>query len=287
MKQATKRRRGLGEMRRKYGPWAVVTGASSGIGRAIAGELAQAGVDLVLVARRRRRLEELAAALEGDHGVRVRVLDADLSEREQVASVVRATDDLDVGLLVANAGYGTTGELLDGDLDQELDLLEVNAAAVLMLAHAYGRRLRARGAGGIVLLSSIVAFQGVARSANYAASKAYVQSLAEGLQRELRPHGVDVLASVPGPVASGFAERAGMRLGRAQAPRDVAVGTLRALGRRPIVRPGLPSKLLGHGLALAPRALRSRILGRIMDGFTRHQRRDGVPERPAAAGATR
>ena len=280
MNENTNRKAGRRDFKARYGPWAVVTGASSGIGREMASWLAEAGMDLVLVARRRRLLEELASQLAASHGTRVRIVEADLSDRGQVVSVIEATEDVDVGLLVANAGYGTSGNLLDADLGQELDMLDVNAAAVLMLSHAFGRRMKARGRGGIVLVSSIVAFQGVPRTANYAASKAYVQSLAEGLRMELRAHDVDVLVSAPGPVNSGFADRADMRLGRALDPQVVAAATLRALGRRSMVRPGGQSKLLGLALALTPRRMRTRILGQIMAGFTNHQNHNARHETP-------
>jgi short-subunit dehydrogenase len=253
-----------------YGPWAVVTGASDGIGRAMARDLAARGLYVVLVARRRARLEELAHELRA-HGVETRVVEADLASPEGASLVLEATRELDVGLYVASAGFGTSGSFLDGALDEELAMLDVNCRALMMLAHAYGRRLRARGRGGMVLLSSLVAFQGVPRAAHYAATKAYVQTLSEGLHLELAPHGVHVLASAPGPVHSGFAERADMRMGAALTPEDVARGTLDALGTRMTVRPGWLSLLLEASLALLPRGLRARILARVMHGMTRHQ----------------
>ena len=127
--------------------------------------------------------------------------------------------------------------------------------------------MRARGKGGIILMSSIVAFQGVPNSANYAATKAYVQTLAEGLSRELGPSGVSVLSSAPGPVHTGFASRAGMQMGGATTAQTVARATLNALGQSTTTRPGLRSKLLGYGLGTLPRGIRSRILGTIMKGM--------------------
>ncbi|MGE0314147.1 MAG: SDR family NAD(P)-dependent oxidoreductase [Lautropia sp.] len=140
--------------------------------------------------------------------------------------------------------------------------------AVFAQCWHFGRLFAARGRGGIVLMSSVVAFQGAPMSAHYAATKAYVQSLAEALRHELRPCGVDVIASAPGPVASGFAARARMHMARAADPEVVARETLSALGRRATVRPGGLAKLLGWSLATAPRALRVLIMGRIMGGMT-------------------
>jgi short-subunit dehydrogenase len=255
--------------RHRYGPWAVVTGASSGIGLAIAGELARRGLDLLLVARRADLLRNAANRLHAAHGIECRILAADLGGEVGRAAVAHAIDGLDVGLLVNAAGYGTAGPLQSSDPAREADLLAVNALAPLLLSRALIPRLIARGRGGLVFLSSIVAFQGVARAANYAASKAYVQSLAEGLAGELHPHGVDVLSSAPGPVDSGFAARAGMHLGRAADPGTVAAATIAALGRRTTVRPGALAKLLGLSLSTAPRALRVRIMTAIMAGMTR------------------
>jgi short-subunit dehydrogenase len=255
----------------RYGPWAVVTGASDGIGRAFARTLAGSGLNLVLVARRANALESLRQELRAETGVDLVVLPVDLSRPGSLDTLVAHTSGLDVGLLVAAAGFGTSGRFLDQRLEDELEMIDVNCRAVAALTHHFARRFAHRGRGGIVLLSSLVAFQGVARAANYAATKAYVQSLAEGLRAELGPLGVDVVASAPGPVASGFAARADMRLGRAETPEVVARGTLAALGRRGTTRPGWLSKGLGWSLALLPRSGRVRVMALVMGGMTRHQ----------------
>ncbi len=266
-----------GRLRARYGPWAVVTGASDGIGRALATELAAAGVHLALAARRGDVLEELARELSTRYGVETHPLPVDLSQSSGVDALVNGTRDLDVGLLVAAAGFGTSGPFLDSDIASELDMIDVNCRAVAAVTHAFARRFVARGRGGIVLLSSLVAFQGVPRAANYAATKAYVQSLAEGLRLELGPRGVDVLASAPGPVHSGFAARASMSL--AQTPTEVARGTLAALGRWGTVRPGFLARFLELSLAFLPRWGRVRMMGVVMGGMTKHHgaRREQLP----------
>ena len=259
-----------------YGPWAIVTGASDGIGREMARRLAEAGLNLILVARRRTALAHLGAELMARHHIATRILAVDLAQDGAVDDIQVATGDLDVGLLIAAAGFGTSGRFLNSQLDQEMEMLQVNCGAVLQLSLGCGRRLAERGHGGIVLMSSIVAFQGVPFSANYAATKAYVQSLAEALHLELAPLGVDVLACAPGPVRSGFASRAGMRMGAALTPVTVAQTTLDALGRQGTVVPGTLSKALTYSLAPLPRAARARIMGRVMRGMTRHG--DGTTE---------
>ncbi len=251
----------------RYGPAALVTGASSGIGRAIAVDLAAAGFELVLVARRADALAALADELRGRTPAPVRALPADLGTAEGVERVLGSTADTDIGLCVAAAGYGSSGPLLASPLDVEVDQLRVNCEAVLRLSHAFGHRFTARGRGGLVLMSSIVAFQGTPWSAHYAATKAYVQSLAEALHVELDPAGIDVLAAAPGPTHSGFADRAGMTMGRALTPQTVARGTLDALGRRTTTHPGALSRLLKDSLAPLPRRARVRIMGTVMSGM--------------------
>jgi len=187
---------------------------------------------------------------------------------------------LDVGLFVAAAGFGTTGPFIDSNLDDELAMIDVNCRAVVGLTHGFARRLARRGAGGIVLFGSLVGFQGVPQTANYAATKAFVQSFAEGLRLELKPTGVEVLATAPGPTHSGFAAHASMTMSSAADPDVVARSTLRSLGRRSsTVRPGGLAKLLGFSLIMLPRWARVRLMGTIMSGMTNE------PTRPAASRA--
>ena len=256
--------------RERYGPWAVVTGASDGIGREFAWRLAAAGVNLVLVARRGAVLEALERDLRAKHPIEAVALVADLATPAGVDAVVQRAASCDVGLLVAAAGFGTSGAFVDGDLSTELEMIDVNCRSVAALTHHFGLRFATQRRGGIVLLSSLVAFQGVPRAANYAATKAYVQSLAEGLRVELAPFGVDVVASAPGPIRSGFGSRAAMTMGMAQTPTAVAQATLDALGRRGTVRPGWLSKLLELSLAFLPRWGRVRMMGVVMGGMTKH-----------------
>jgi short-subunit dehydrogenase len=268
----------------RYGPWAVVTGASDGIGRAAATALAGHGLNLALVARREGALADVARSLEAEHGVAARTIAADLSSPDHTQRIDRDTRDLDVGLLFAAAGFGTSGPFVEAEIESELNMIDVNCRALVQSTHAFARRFAARGSGGIVLMSSLVAFQGVPRAATYAATKAFVQTFAEGLARELKPLGVDVLASAPGPVVSGFGARAGMAIGSGQTPDEVARLTLAALGRRTTVRPGLLAKGLQASLAPLPRSLRVRALERVMAGLTRREARQ-VGEHGTAGGA--
>ena len=252
-----------------YGPCAVVTGASDGIGRALALRLAARGFDLILVARREAKLAEVAREC-ANYGVQATPYAADLSDPAAVAATMNACEASDVGLFVAAAGFGASGMFIDNDLDVELNMIDLNCRSLAHMTHGFGGRFARRGRGGIVLMSSLVAFQGVPRAANYAATKAYVQSLAEGIWAELKPLGVSVLASAPGPVKSGFGARAGMAITTGQTPEEVAEGTLNALGRRATVRPGLLAKLLELSLSPLPRSARIFAMGRAMAGMTAH-----------------
>lgn len=253
----------------RYGPWAIVTGASDGIGRAFADALADRGIDVVLVARRPAALELVAAAIARRNGVATRVIAADLGTSDGVQTVIDQTAALDIGLVVAAAGFGTAGPFLSTDLHDELDMIDVNCRAVVAITKVFATRLAARGRGGIVLFGSIVAYQGVPNAANYAATKAFVQTLAEGLHHELKPRGIDVLSCAPGPVHSGFAARSLMEMGQAIQPEAVVAGALAALGRKTTVWPGTLSKILIGSLATLPRFARTAIMGRIMAGMTK------------------
>lgn len=254
----------------RYGPWALVTGASSGIGREIAVLLAQTGFNLVLVARREELLNDLAKGMANQHHVEVQVIPADLADLSAVNKIMQLTQTIDIGLLVAAAGFGTSGSFANSSLEEEINMLNVNCLALMTLTQQFGKRLIKRGRGGLVLMSSIVAFQGNPNAAHYAATKAYVQALAEALYVEMAPLGVDVLAAAPGPTNSGFADRARMTMGAALNPADVARPILDALGRRPTVLPGFLSKLITYSLVPLPRRLRVRIMGMVMDGMVQH-----------------
>ena len=254
----------------RYGPWALITGASDGIGQALAGRLAAEGINVVLVARSKHRLQAIAAELSAVHNVETMVLPVDLTDPGAAGTVEDLTGRLDVGLVVLAAGFGTTGTFLETPLAEELDLVAVNVTAIARLSHTFAGRLAARGRGGIILFGSIVGWQGVPGQANYAASKAYVQSLAEGLHDELKPRGVDVLSVAPGPVDSGFGARAGLTMTSATSPEVVATAALNALGRRTVI-PGARGKFLTLALTPLPRRIRSLILGKVIAGMRSRQ----------------
>ena len=261
-------RKNLSKRLARLGPTALVTGASDGMGHASAEELARTGFDLILCARREHILTTLADKLTTQYGVNVRVVGADLSTPEGMSRLSDEIESEDIGTAVMAAGFGTSGRFGHIDLDNERNMLAVNCDAVLTLTHILTNKMIKRGSGHIVLFSSIVAFQGNGFSAHYAATKSWVQSLAEGLRVELAPHDISVLAVAPGPVQSGFSERANMQMGAATTPSTVGKAIRAHLGKSGTIRPGLLSKVLGWSLAFTPRPIRVRIMTQIMSGMS-------------------
>jgi short-subunit dehydrogenase len=249
----------------RYGPWALVTGASSGIGAEFSSQLAEAGLNLILVARRKQRLDDLAQQLEEKNKIQVRALRADLSQPDFMSAIDSATRSIEVGLLVNNAGFGLGGNFLDHQLERELALLDVNCRAPLILTHEFGRRMAERGRGGIIFVSSVSGYIATPLEASYAASKVYELFLAESLWYELKKTGVDVLALCPGSTVSEFHELAGVRAVAAMPVKPVIAMALKKLGKKPSVITGWHNRLLVSLLRLAPRRLSIAKAGRVME----------------------
>jgi short-subunit dehydrogenase len=219
----------------RYGPWAVVAGASEGIGAAYATELAARGLNLILVARRAEPL----AALAGKLPVETVPVVADLSTMEGLATVYAATGDREVGLVVSNAAYAPMSPFLDLTAEQLSTVVDLNCRAPLLLARHYLPGMAARRRGGFIVMSSLSGQQGTPGLTGYAASKAFGAVLAEGLWAELRTDGVDVLTCVAGAVSTENYQRTMSRPAPGTVtPEAVASTALRALGRGPRVVPG-------------------------------------------------
>jgi len=183
--------------RAKYGPWAVIAGASDGTGAAYARQLAPIGLNLVLIARRPGPLAELAAELEQAHRITTRTASVDLYETGAAERVLQAANGLDVGLFISNAGSDTNGSrFLDAPLNAWRQLIHRNVLTVTETVYGFAGPMRARGRGGIILMSSGTALGGQPGTAVYSGTKAFDLNLAEALWGELGPYGVDVLAGV-------------------------------------------------------------------------------------------
>jgi len=249
-----------GELARRYGPYALVAGASEGIGEAFARALASEGIHLVLVARRAGPLQALAGELRDARGIDVRAIPCDLADPDSVRALLAATADCEIGLLVYNAASSSVGPFLDTPVASHMAMIDVNVRAPVLLAHGLAVGMARRKRGGIILMSSLTAFQGTPLVATYGATKAFNLVLAEALWSEWSDHGIDVLSCCAGATATPGYDRvtpsqAAARFGpRPQAPGDVAREALAALGRRPVV-------ITGRGNRLASFVLR-RVLSR-------------------------
>jgi short-subunit dehydrogenase len=242
---------------------ALITGASAGLGAEYAKLFAADKHDLVLVARRRDRLEALAAELQSAHRVKARVVSADLAAPDGAARVVTEVErqGLQIDFLVNNAGFGTSGAFAELDLARELEMIQVNVTALVTLTRAFLPAMVARRRGRILNIGSTAGFPPGPFMAGYFASKAFVNSFTEALWYELRGSGVTATVSCPGATATEFAGVAGnagsllFRLGAAS-PAVVARQGYRAMSKgKPMVVHGLKNKLTVQSLRFSPRAL--------------------------------
>lgn len=252
-------------IQKKYGSWALVTGASSGIGKAISEQLAAQNINIVAVARSEKNLQQLKQRLEDQYRIQVMVLIADLSEPEGYNHIEQATENLDIGLLVASAGTENNGGFIDNSLQSNEQLITLNITAPMKLSHLFGRRFAARGKGGILLLSSLFAYQGVPYVANYSATKAYILSLGEALNVEFKPLGVDVTVISPGLTKTPMTDNMTVDFSKVpitrHLPEQVARIALNNLGKKATVVPGFINKFYAWENRFIPRSWPVKLFG--------------------------
>ena len=249
----------------------LITGASEGIGRALAEVFARHGHNLVLTARNRARLESLAQELKSEHDIAAFILDLDLAEADGPKALFEAVkaEGIAIDILVNNAGFGLYGPFLERNTGEHGDLVQVNIQALTALCHLFGADMAARGAGRILNVASTVAFMPGPLMATYFASKAFVLRFSESLREELRDQGVGVTCLCPGLTESRFHERAGLlqsnllRFAVASAESVAEAGYRGCMADKAIVLPGLRNRLAPLAERLLPRAL----LRKIIHGF--------------------
>ncbi len=259
-------------LRERYGDWALITGASSGLGREFARALAGEGMSCVLVARREDRLRELAGEIEATHGVGVRVISADLGSADGQARVIAGVEDLSVGLLVNNAGFGLAGAFLHQDPERLREMVELNCHAPVVLTRALLPGMVTRARGGIIVVASVAGRQAVPLFVTYSATKAFDVIFGEALWGELRDRNVDVTVLQPGPVATEFADSAGesrTHPALEEAPDACVRYALEALGRQPsVVSGGWGTWFVANTNRLAPRWLVTLVAGNLYERQT-------------------
>ena len=248
----------------KYGPWALVTGASSGMGATFARQLAGRRLNLVLVARRTGRLQEISKELEHKNSIQTRVVSADLSRDDFMPTLQEVTKELEINLLVNNAGMEITGDFLSNDLPAELDMLHLNCRAALILTYHYGKIMQERRRGGIIFLASIVGFAGIPVWSHYAATKGYNLLFAEGLAEEITKDGVDVLTLCPGLTRTEMLQFTPFGQFMSMDAEAVVRVALRSLGRKRRVTAGLRNKLIVLSTRFQPRLMNTKIFRTVM-----------------------
>ncbi|MCY3965430.1 MAG: SDR family NAD(P)-dependent oxidoreductase [Acidobacteria bacterium] len=252
--------------RDRYGRWALVAGASEGLGASFADCLAERGMNLVLIARREPLLDDLADRLRERYGVEVRPLAMDLASPGLADALAAATEDLDLGVLVYNAAFVPVGRFVEADVDALERAVDVNVRAPVVMLHTLLPGLERRGRGAVILMSSLAGLQGTPRVAAYAATKAFNTVLGEGLWQELRESGIDVVACCAGAIPTPGYKRSGKgRVPGMLNPDTVARRTLDALGKGPRFVPGLVNRLVA---ALLTRLLPRKAAIRLMAGNT-------------------
>ena len=256
----------------RYGPWALVTGASAGLGVDYARQLAARGLKLILTARREERLRDLAQELETAHGTESLVVPLDLVTEGAVAELDRAVGEREVGLVVANAGFGGKGPFLAGDAGWDAAMVRLNCIVPVEMAHRWIPPMVPRARGGLIVVASTAAFQATPDMAVYGATKVFDLHLAEALAEEFGPGGIDVLAICPGTTDTEFHAVAGgiATFGNMAKPEDVVRLSLDRLPRRGSVVEGFRNKVMTFANRFAPRKLSTRIAGRIIRGHKQH-----------------
>jgi uncharacterized protein len=250
----------------RFGPWAIVTGASSGIGQEFARQLAASELNLVLIARRLPLLETLGGHLSSEFGVQYRTVEVDLSDEDFLGKVEEATHDLDIGLLISNAGAVTFGEFLARERSALHQSMRLNVMSHLSLAQYYGQKLAKRGRGGVLLVSSTAGAHGAPFIADYTAAKAYLLILGEALHIEFQQLGLNMTVLLPGPTdtpgvtAAGFdADSMPMKLMSVQ--QCVAEGLAALNANRATHIAGRMNRLMA---ALIPRSVMRKLMGTML-----------------------
>lgn len=263
---------------KKYGKWALITGGATGIGYAMAKQAASHGLDIILVARRTELLDQAQANIQSEYKVEVKIIALDLADESSIDRLFEETRNLEVGLLIPNAGSELSGLFINSSLESNKNLLRLNIEAPMALIHHYGQMMAAKGRGGILLISSGFGYQGVPYIANYSATKAYILSLGEALNEELGQFGVDVTVLSPGLTKTAMTDDAAIDFGKlpvsSMSPDAVAIIGLCALGRKPTVVPGFTNKFSIWMNRFMPRSFPVRLFGLLVHKAIRAEKRN-------------
>lgn len=249
----------------KYGQWALVTGGTAGIGLALAKQAASQGLNIILVARRVDLLAQTQKAIQDQYQVKVKIIELDLTLDSALDKLFEETKNLDVGLLIPNAGIELNGLFINSSLEENRKLLRLNTEVPMALIHHYGRKMAARNKGGILLISSGFGYQGVPYIANYSATKSYILTLGEALNVELKNYGVDVTVLSPGLTKTAMTDNSTIdfdKLPVLSMSADMVAGIgMQALGKKSTIVAGFVNKFYIWLNRLVPRSVPVKLFG--------------------------
>jgi len=252
----------------KYGPWALVTGATSGIGEAISHELASKGINIALVARKKEDLELKASLLKTKYHIDTQIISADISTEDGIDKVKTTTKELSIGLLAIAAGLEVNGAFEKNDLQKELKVVQININATLQLTHHFAEKMVSVGKGGIILVSSLSGHMPNPYFANYAGTKAYVLNFGASLYGELKPKGVDVTVLSPGLTNTPMIKDNGVDWSKtpiqAMSPEKVAQTAVNSLGKKLIAIPGTKNKIMAAMAKYSPLNMQAKMNEKMM-----------------------
>lgn len=236
------------DFKTKYGEWTVITGASSGIGKALAYELAQKGLNLVLVARGQAGLKKIAEDIQNKYKISTKIVVADLGNQTGINEVILKTQQLTIGLLVLSAGMENNGSFIKNDINAELQVVGLNIVSTLQLTHHFTKEMESRKKGGILFVSSLTALMPSPYFSNYAATKSYVFSLATSLYGELKSKGIAISVLSPGVTNTPMSESTGIDWSKTpvkvMSPEDVAKETIQNFGKKLSIIPGKGNRIM-------------------------------------------
>jgi len=252
--------------KKQFGPWALVTGASSGLGKEFARQLAADGLNLVLVARRQNLLEEISIQLEREYKIECRTIVADLSEPNAIDKIVAATDDIEIGLLISNAGTGNVGKFFSFEEPHHKYILQLNAISHLSLTYHFGKLMAKRKRGGVLLTGAMGATDGVPYMANEAGTKGYIQSLGKSLHTEFKEFGLHVTVLVTTPTETPVFYKLGFTMKNTpvkpiSAKQCVSEALIALKKNKVTVLPGFKFRVMN---ALTPASVSREMTGKIM-----------------------
>lgn len=249
-----------------YGEWALITGASSGLGREFAKQLASNGFNVILVARSEKLLRELSKSLTTEFDIKTKVIITNLEDDKEIQNLMDECKAVEIGLLVNCAGLALSNDFLSNSISDEINILNVNVKAPLLLTHFFGQKMKERKRGGIIFVSSIMAFAGASTWANYNATKSHNLVLAEGIAQELKKDNVHVLALVPGTIRTGFQKKSQTTtvLGALEV-KEVALDGLTQLGKKRTYTSGFKNKFIAFLTRMMPRIVNTSIFSSVVE----------------------